>query len=183
MGHVLSSVILGFIGIAIGLSTQKIEAFESFRGSLAAYLFIAFGLAYMVWGVRRGIKNKPHKHAHVHKDGTIHNHEHTHFNEHSHVHTDGKKVTPWVLFIIFFLGPCEILVPLLMYPAAQHNFGSVISISLVFSLATILTMLFAVTALYFGLQNVKLGKIERYAHAIAGFTIMFSGILIEFVGL
>jgi hypothetical protein len=37
------------------------------------------------------------------------------------------------MFIIFILGPCEALIPLFMYPAAQHNIGLVLSVALVFS--------------------------------------------------
>ncbi|MFP4046444.1 MAG: hypothetical protein ACLFT4_01640 [Bacteroidales bacterium] len=34
LGHVLSSVILGIIGISIGLAVSRIESIESFRGEL-----------------------------------------------------------------------------------------------------------------------------------------------------
>jgi sulfite exporter TauE/SafE len=43
VGHVLSSVILGLIGIAVGISVGKLVSIESFRGNIAAWLFIAFG--------------------------------------------------------------------------------------------------------------------------------------------
>ena len=36
IGHVLSSVILGFLGIALGIAAFKLQAVESFRGELAA---------------------------------------------------------------------------------------------------------------------------------------------------
>jgi nickel/cobalt exporter len=36
LGHVLSSVVLGFIGIALGTAVAKLEAIESIRGELAA---------------------------------------------------------------------------------------------------------------------------------------------------
>jgi len=53
IGHVGSSVLLGSIGIALGLAVAGLEAFESLRGDLAAWALIAFGLVYMVWGLRR----------------------------------------------------------------------------------------------------------------------------------
>ncbi|MFP3861290.1 MAG: hypothetical protein ACLFUW_10745, partial [Bacteroidales bacterium] len=86
LGHVLSSVILGIIGISIGLAVSRIESIESFRGGIAAYLLIAFGLIYLVYGIRRAVKYKKHTHKHLHTDGTYHNHEHTHTSEHSHIH-------------------------------------------------------------------------------------------------
>ena len=42
LGHVGSSIVLGIIGVSIGIAITKIEFFESFRGNLAAWAFIAF---------------------------------------------------------------------------------------------------------------------------------------------
>ena len=107
IGHVGGSVILGLIGIATGIAISKINFIESWRGDLAAWLLVAYGIIYMIWGLKKAYKNKPHKHLHVHEDGTIHEHEHTHHEEHMHVHTSSEKtLTPWVLFLIFGLGPC-----------------------------------------------------------------------------
>jgi len=39
-GHILSSVVLGIIGIGFGLLVNKLELFESFRGDLAAWFLI-----------------------------------------------------------------------------------------------------------------------------------------------
>ena len=66
LGHVLSSVVLGFLGIGLGIAVTKLEGVESFRGSLAAWLLIGFGLAYFVWGLHRALRNRPHTHVHAH---------------------------------------------------------------------------------------------------------------------
>ncbi len=89
LAHVLSSVAIGGVGIALGWAVGSMELFESARGGLAGWLLLGFGLAYFVWGVRRAIRNKPHAHVHVHADGTVHAHEHTHHGEHVHVHHAG----------------------------------------------------------------------------------------------
>ena len=184
IGHVLGSVVLGMIGVAAGLGIQKVTQVESVRGSLAGWLFIAFGLVYMVWGLRRAWKNKPHSHGHFHVDGTEHTHEHSHHDGHAHVHdTEEKKnITPWVLFVIFVLGPCEPLIPIVMYPAAKGNWSELIITVLVFGVVTIITMLALVLGTLFGLNLMPLGKMERYMHALAGGTILFSGISIVFLG-
>jgi len=44
LGHVLSSVVLGFLGIALGLAVGHLEKVESTRGSIASWLLIGFGL-------------------------------------------------------------------------------------------------------------------------------------------
>jgi sulfite exporter TauE/SafE len=178
---VISSILLGTIGIGVGIALNKLEFMESVRGDLAAWLFVLFGLGYMSWGIYRAVKNKPHKHIHYHGNGTSHVHEHTHLEEHDHTHKN--NITPWILFTIFFLGPCEPLIPLLMYPAAKNSSWGVAQVSIVFGLVTILTMLVLVLLASYGLKFVRLGKMERFTHAIAGATILLSGIAILFLGL
>ena len=170
LGHVGSSVLLGFVGIAFGIGISKLQPFESVRGSLAAWLFIAFGLVYFIWGVQKAIKNKPHKHKHFHEDGSSHSHEHCHSENHVHVHTENKKnnITPWVLFTIFFLGPCEPLIPILMYPAAKESSFGLIAVIVMFSIVTIATMLAVVLITSFGVNLLPLKRLERYTHAFAG---------------
>ncbi len=184
LGHVLSSVVLGIIGIALGVGVNKMSGIEEGRGNFAAWMLIAFGLAYMIWGIRRVYRNRPHTHIHVHSDGTLHDHPHSHNSVHSHVHKEGKKnLTPWILFTIFVLGPCEPLIPILMYPAAEGDFTGLFLVTSIFSLITILSMLAVVIVGYFGLNFLPLGKLEKYTHALAGGTIMLSGIAIIFMGL
>jgi len=184
LGHVLGSVVLGMIGVAAGLGIQKVTAVDEVRGSLAGWLFIAFGLVYMVWGIRRAWLNKPHSHKHLHIDGTEHEHLHTHDGGHVHVHDEEEKknITPWVLFVIFVLGPCEPLIPIVMYPAAQGNWGELLITVLVFGVVTIVTMLGLVLGTLFGLNLMPLGRMERYMHALAGGAILFSGASIVFLG-
>ena len=185
--HVISSILLGAVGIGVGIGVNRIEPLESIRGDLAAWLFVLFGLGYMLWGIWRITGNRQHRHKHRHADGTLHEHEHIHDNEHSHQpghdHTHRNNITPWILFTIFFLGPCEPLIPILMYPAAQASTWGIVQVSIVFSLVTILTMLAIVLLASFGLNFVRLGRLEKYTHVIAGATILLSGIAILFLGL
>ncbi len=184
LGHVGSSILFGIIGIIFGIGVNRLELFESFRGNLAAWLFIAFGLTYLIWGIKKAIKNEPHKHIHYHSNGTKHVHEHTHHEEHAHIHeVKNKSITPWALFIIFVLGPCEPLIPILMYPAAKSSITGLIVVAGTFSLITIATMLSIVLITSYGINLANFGKLEKYTHAIAGLTILFSGIGIQFLGL
>ena len=186
VGHVASSVLLGLAGVALGTAIGQLEAFEAVRGSMAAWLLIGFGLAYAVWGVHKAIQNRPHRHAHVHEDGTMHQHGHGHHGEHAHVHeaeAGERSLTPWLLFIIFVLGPCEPLIPLLMYPAAEHSWAGMIFVTMVFSVATVGTMLATVAGAAWGLQFCKLGPLERFSHALAGAAICMSGLAIQMLGL
>lgn len=185
IGHVGGSVLLGMVGIAFGFSLSRLEAFESSRGSWAAWGLILFGLLYTVWGLRKAFRGKPHVHVHAHADGRIHAHEHTHGGEHLHPHSAeaGAKMTPWVLFVIFLLGPCEALIPLLMFPAATESWSTLLLVTGTFGLATVATMLGLVFASLEGVRRVSLPKAQRYAHALAGITILLCGVAIEFIGL
>ena len=183
LGHVLSSVVLGFLGIAFGIAVFKLENIESVRGSIAGWAMIAFGFAYFAWGLTRAIRNKHHTHAHIH-DGSEHEHEHNHHEDHLHPHTSEKKnITPWVLFVIFVFGPCEPLIPILMYPAATNSISGLILVTAVFSLVTISTMIGAVFLLSAGYKLVPLKKMERFSHALAGAAILCCGLAIEILGL
>lgn len=184
IGHILSSVVLGFAGIALGIAVFKLEAIESTRGQIAGWLLLAFGLAYFAWGLHRAMRRRSHEHAHSHPEGMTHSHEHSHLGGHSHVHAaSGRSLTPWVLFTIFVFGPCEPLIPLLMYPAAKHNVASVVAVASVFGLTTIGTMLAIVMASVYGLRRLPVHHIERYSHALAGLAILVCGCAITFLGL
>jgi nickel/cobalt exporter len=184
IGHVFSSVIIGLIGIAMGIAISSLTSIEAFRGNIAGWLLIAFGLLYTLWGIKKAAQNKKHTHLHFHHDGIIHEHGHNHEDEHAHVHLSEKKpITPWVLFIIFILGPCEPLIPLVMYPAAMHHYSLVIVVSIVFGIVTIGTMLVMTFLGIYGINMLPVNKLEKYMHALAGFAILMCGVTIKFLGL
>lgn len=186
VGHVLGSVAIGAVGIVAGLSLSRLEWFEGFRGDIAAWGLIGFGVAYMVWGLRRAWRTRPHFHAHAHAGGLIHSHPHGHLGLHAHPHIDdegSRRVTPWALFIVFVLGPCESLIPVLMYPAMQRSLWGTVAVVLVFGITTIVTMLAVVYLARRGAQRLRLGSLERYSHAIAGATLGLCGFGMMFLGL
>ncbi|PNY34306.1 sulfite exporter TauE/SafE family protein [Rhodopirellula sp. MGV] len=174
IGHVLGSVVIGSIGLVLGTAVFHLESLESFRGDGAAWLLIGFGLAYLTWAVARLMRGIPHTHEH-------HSFDHSHGGENVDQSTR-SSVTPWVLFLIFVFGPCEVLIPLLMYPAAEANFGAVLLVVSSFTLATLGTMLTAVMALTYGLRLVKLPHLHSYSHATAAIAVIGCGTLMK-VGL
>ena len=182
MGHVFSSVILGIVGIAAGIALDKLELIEGTRGEIAGWLLITFGFLYMIWGIKKAHINKPHSHLHLSKDGEYEVHSHTHNGEHVHV-KEKKSLTPWILFIVFILGPCEPLIPLLMFPAAEQSASGIIIVSAVFGITTIGTMISVVMVSLWGINLLPLGRIEKYSHALAGFAIFVSGLAISLLGL
>lgn len=82
LGHVGSSVVLGMVGVALGIALNRLTPIEESRGSIAAWLLVAFGLAYAVWGLHRALKNRPHTHAHIRLDpDSIEEHTHNHCHD------------------------------------------------------------------------------------------------------
>jgi nickel/cobalt exporter len=168
LGHVLSSVVIGAIGVGVGTALGSLEVIEGIRGDIASYALIAFGTVYAVWGIWRGRKG----HGHVH----LHNGRHLDMS-------NARSMTFWALFLIFVLGPCEPLIPLLMFPAVSHNWYGVVLVTAVFGVATIGTMTVIVYFAVKGLANINFSFMERYVHAAAGAIIAFSGMAIKLFGI
>jgi nickel/cobalt transporter (NicO) family protein len=185
LGHVGGSVMIGLTGIAFGSGLSKLVAIEGVRGSIVSCLFTAFGLVYLVWAIYRMIRNKRHKHLHFHSDGSSHFHEHAHHAGHLHVHDEksSTNLTPWILFTIFVFGPCEPLIPMVMYPAAKHNYTDLVVVTATFSLVTIFTMLVIVTLSLHGIRLLQMKFLAKYTHVLAGGTIFICGVGMLFLGL
>jgi nickel/cobalt transporter (NicO) family protein len=155
-GHVLGSVLLGMLGILAQAQLGDLVAFEGWRGDLAAWLLFSFGLVYLAWGIRYAGRHEVHRHSSAHPQ--------------------------WIIFIVFILGPCEPLIPVLMYPAAKASVTGVLLVTGVFGAVTLLTMLAAVALSYHGMRKLHFPGLSRYGHAMAGATISVCGASILFLG-
>jgi nickel/cobalt exporter len=182
VAHVLTSILLGSIGVVFGLGLARMEQFELGRGPVAAWLMIAFGIAYAAWGVRQAIKQRhgiaPHGH-----NGHLHIHR---LGDHPHHHDEPKPGTTrafWALLTLFILGPCEPLIPLFILPASRGEWSSALLVALVFGVATVGTMVGMVLLGLAGLQRVSFGPLERWSHALAGGIIAASGLCVIALGL
>ncbi|MDR5702346.1 MAG: hypothetical protein QN198_01930 [Armatimonadota bacterium] len=164
VGHIGSSVLLALLGIALGIATSKLEALESFRGSLAAWGLISFGLLYFVWGMRAAYCRLSHQ-------------------EEWEGGPPVASLAPWILFTIFVFGPCEPLIPLLLYPAVKGSLFRMALVTGIFGSATILTMLGIVLPSTLGLAFLPMARLERYRDALAGATICMCGLAVQFLGL
>jgi len=179
-GHVWSSVLLGLGGAAIGWNLPKISMLENIRGGVAGWALLTFGLIYCVWGLWRAYKNTKHKHFDTGVDGELYVYEHKHGRAIQ--QSERHKVTPWVMFIIFLLGPCEPMIPLLFFPAAKHSFDGMLLLIFVYTLFTLLAMIVMVTFGYYSLSFLKTEKLEKYMHALGGLTLLICGLGIVYMG-
>ncbi|WP_197677720.1 hypothetical protein [Opitutus sp. GAS368] len=171
LGHVGSSVGLALLGVTLGYGLERVQFIEGFRGNLAAWAMIAFGLVYLVWGLKRAARHQPH----VHGPGPD--------PAHAPGEAEGFRLTPWILFTIFIFGPCETMIPLVMYPAARGSWSDVWTVVISFSVLTIGTMLAVVLLALQGIRLLPELRLSRYSHALAGGTVLLAGCAIQFLGL
>ncbi len=157
VGHLLSSLLLGVFGLVGGAALGSLATLEVVRGGLAGWALCAFGVAYLLWGLQRGMQ--PHHHAHEHG-------------------TESGITTSWALFLIFVLGPCEPLIPLFLVPASQGRWALAGAMALVFAIATLVTMLVVTLLALRGIERLPLVRMERWMHALSGGAIALSGVAV-----
>lgn len=171
-GHVWSSVLLGLGGAALGWSLHSIKWLEGVRGGVAGWALLLFGFAYMIWGAVRSRQNKLHKHFDVYDDA-VYVYEHRHGA--AITPAERHPVTPWVLFLIFVLGPCEPMIPLLFFPAATRSTYNMVVMILVYTIFTLLTMLLMTALGFYGVRFLKTEWLERNMHALSGLALLICG--------
>lgn len=178
--HVGSSVLLGLGGAAIGWNMQQLSWIENVRGGLAAWALLLFGVLYTLWAIYQLGKQRQHKHFDVADNGQVYVFEH----QHGIVVAPNNRyrVTPWVMFIIFLLGPCEPMIPLLFYPAAQHATLHMLLLVVVYTACTLVTMLTMVLLGYYGIAFLKTAFLEKYLHLLGGISLILCGVGMVFLG-
>ena len=163
-GHVASSVAIGALGVALGIATDALLWLESARGELAAALLIGFGLAYAAWAVWSRLRGRNGAHLHAGADGAA-------------------RATPWALFIVFVLGPCEPLIPLMVVPGIAGDWLTVAAVVGVFGLLTVAVMLLAVAVACSGVGLLAGNRLARHADLAAGLVVAASGAAVLWLGL
>jgi len=184
VGHVTSSVVLGLIGIAMGFSLSKLEAIEASRGSVVGWMLIVFGVLYTAYGLYKYYKRGAHVHLPAFLRPKSIRHRDLHLAEDDlEKQDDAGRLTPWILFLIFVFGPCEVLIPMLVYPAAEQSGMGVFLVALVFGIATVGTMLLVVLLGYQGISLLRFKGKEYQIHLFAGLIILLAGVGMQFMGL
>jgi sulfite exporter TauE/SafE len=180
LAHVLSSVLIASVGLSLGVAGSKLSFVEQTRGSLAAWLLVGFGLAYAAVPLWK-------KRARRFMDSREGISDHSHFgaDRADLVAMPVRRLMP-ALLIIFALGPCEALLPLLMAGGISLSIVESAVVALVFSAATVGTMLALVAAGYEGAARLKvpwLDRIETHTHTLSGLTLAMSGAAIALLGI
>ncbi len=156
IAHVLSSVVIGFIGIAAGITLESLKFLEGTRGTVAGWLLILAGVFYLLWSLRQ----HSHRHATMDLDDP---------------RMRNRSVLFWTLVAVVVLGPCEPLVPL-MFVAVQISWTAVIVSSLLFLVLTLVVMEAFVLAALAGLRALPFQLTHRLSNALAALVIIGLGV-------
>lgn len=162
VGHVGISILFSILGILLGFSLARLKSLEGHRGEIVLWLLIGFGIAYMLWGIKRAKERKQ--------------------KDISEEELKSKTVAMWTVFAIAVLGPCEPLVPL-VFLGYNYGWPGVITVSIAFSIVTILMMLVQTLLVFMGIRLIKSDLLERYSHAFAGLIIALTGVFVMFAGI
>ena len=162
IGHVVSSLVLGFVGLWAGLVIHHLEGAEAGRGHVGIWLLIGFGVAYALWG----FKHAQHPHPHISVEEAVKAY---------------AVRRMWMLFAIFVFGPCEPLIPL-MFVASRQGLSMVWAISAVFSVVTIAMVVGQSCLSYAGARLIEAPWMSRYAHMLAGLVIVLTAVAVMLLG-
>jgi nickel/cobalt exporter len=163
-GHVTVSALLGLAGLFFGM--RMIQVFGHRLEAAAGFLLVAFGIGYLVWGIRRAAGRRLHGHLHAHYD---------------HVHDPGKA-SAWSLFLIFSADPCVAVIPLL-FAAAPLGAARAAGVVLIYEAVTIATMALLVLPARAGARALRAAWLDRYGDAAAGGVIATVGVVVAALGL
>lgn len=160
VAHVLGSLIIAVLGLHVGIHFLDLRVSEALRGDFAAWLLLAFGLVYAIWGLRHALSGS------CKQDFGC-----------------GDSIVRSLLLIVLILGPCEPLIPIVLMPAVSLGPTTLAAVSVVFLLSTVLTMMATVALGYKGLRLLRKLDLGRYGHAFAGGSIASCAAAVLFLGL
>ena len=168
-GHLGSSVLLGVLGCALGASLRRPAWSGTIRLEVAASALIVFGLLHACWAARRA-GSAGHTHDHGGADGL-------HALDHVHDPRTGGEIglNPWILLAIVVFRPCELLIPLCLYPAATGGWGDALLVAGTFSVVALLAALAIVLAARAGPGRVVAGRLGRLTPVLAGSALAVTG--------
>ena len=173
IGHVGLSVVIGLVVVVIGLA---------FSHLISDYLDTGIGIAMVVGGLVVGIIPLVRKNPHHHD----HSHEHEHNHEHDHEHDEGRKYDKLTSKIGYFaiigaaLSPDPSIIPV-YFSAISAGFYFALELSVVFAVASVVTLLLLVQLGTMGLAKTLARIPEKYNDSMVGFVIMAVGIYVLIV--
>lgn len=190
LAHVMVSVILGAIVIAVGLQFR--HTVEHAQDLIVGGLLVATGIGFIVLELtghghhhdhEHGGHSHDHEHDHHHDDEHNHAHDAHDHNHDRHVHDHGDHSGPLSLLIPFGAAASPDLTILPVFLAATA-FSVAVSVAtvVVFAWMTVVTFVSMTVLVASGTYQLKGDWLERWGNAItAGVLLLIGGLVITSV--
>ena len=173
VGHVVLSMVLGAVVIAIGLQLR--HTVESAQGLIVGGLLVLTGLGFGVLQVRGHGHEHPHGHDHPHHHG----HDHAD-HDHDHDHA-GQDHAPGRLALLVPFGaaasPDLTILPVFL-AATTAGTATAVGTVVLFGAATIGTFVLLTTLAAAGALRLRGDWLEQYGNAVTGAVLVVIGGLV-----
>lgn len=191
VGHTVSTLL---IAVVVWFAGALLSArFGQITSALSSAALIAFGIwigaASLLEMRRQRHTHLAHGHLHRHADGLEHRHWHEHVEAdwhsqgtlalapvHEHEHHASSRTA---LLLILGSSPMVEGIPA-FFAASRYGVAQLLIMALVFGACTITTYVILCDASSRGVQNVNLGRFERYGEALSGALIAVLGLAFFF---
>ncbi len=187
VAHVLVSIILGGVIIAVGLQFRS--AIESAQETIIGSILIATGVGFAIME----ITGHGHGHSHDHDHGHQHGHGHDHDHDHGHQHDDGhghththapegeRKGLPGLAAVMVPFGaaasPDLTILPVFL-AATTAGIATALGSLVVFASVTIGTIVGLTLAAARGGYEIRGQWLDRWGNAFTALVLVIIGVLV-----
>ena len=182
IGHVLGSIALGVIVIALGYGLKGILRLE---GPIVGIVLVLTGVGLFLWSLRHPGHHHPHgAEGHSHEHDHAHDHEHSadahghphpgHTHDHDH-HDNRRSRGAWLIPAGIAASPDPTILPVFL-AAIAVNIRTAIEVLAVYSLVTIVAMVGLTLAAVWGGYQVQGVWLERHANHVTAAVLVALGV-------
>ena len=185
LGHVLGSIALGVVVIALGYRLKGILRLE---GPIVGIVLVLTGLGLFLWSLRHPGHSHPHPHQadddhahepahdpnHAHNPDDRHDHDHHHPHPHDQ-HGSSRSRGAWLIPAGIAASPDPTILPVFL-AAIAVNIRTSIEVLVVYSLVTIIAMVGLSLAAVWGGYQVKWEWLEHHANQVTAAILVALGV-------
>ncbi len=183
VGHVLGSIALGVIVIALGYGLKGILRLE---GPIVGIVLVLTGVGLFLWSLRHPGHRHPHPpgaesdHTHEHAQGHGHDHEYGHHHDEQaydphHAHDNRRSRGAWIIPAGIAASPDPTILPIFL-AAIAVNIRTAVEVLVVYALVTMVAMVGLTLAAVWGGYQVQGVWLERHANHVTAAVLVALGV-------
>ncbi len=173
IAHVLVSIILGAVIIAIGLQFRS--SIQSAQDTIIGWILIATGIGFAA------LELSGHGHTHDHEHGHDHGHGHGHDHDHDHEHEHAGRGVGGLAAVMVPFGaaasPDLTILPVFL-AATAAGVGTAIGSLVIFAAVTIATIVGLTLAATRGGYEIRGQWLERWGNVFTALVLIIIGLLV-----